>query len=41
MKMELLGHDFFVYTDEDTNEVAVVYVRKDNGYGLLEIEKAK
>lgn len=40
MQMEMLGHDFFVYTDDETNDIAVVYVRKDGGYGLLEIEKA-
>ena len=37
--MEMLGHTFFVYTDDETNEVAVVYKRHDGDYGLLEIEK--
>jgi putative sigma-54 modulation protein len=39
MNMELLNHDFYVYTDDETDEVAVVYRRVDGGYGLLEIEK--
>lgn len=39
MKMEMLNHDFFAYTDDETNEIAVVYRRHDGGYGLLELEK--
>ena len=38
MKMELLGHDFFIYTDDETNKIAVCYKRHDGGYGLLETE---
>lgn len=37
-KMELLGHDFFIYTDDETNKIAVVYRRHDGGYGLIETE---
>lgn len=33
IQIDLLGHDFFVYTDRDTNEVNVLYRRKDGGYG--------
>ncbi len=36
MQMELLGHDFFVFTNAETDEVNVVYRRKDNNYGLIE-----
>ncbi|MBE0447489.1 MAG: ribosome-associated translation inhibitor RaiA [Actinobacteria bacterium] len=36
MQMELLGHDFFVFTNANTEEVNVVYKRKDNNYGLIE-----
>lgn len=36
MQMDLLGHDFFVFTNADTDEVNVVYKRKDNNYGLIE-----
>jgi putative sigma-54 modulation protein len=38
MKMDLSGHDFYIYTDDETNKVAVVYVRHDGGYGLIETE---
>jgi len=38
MQMELLGHDFFVFTNASTNEVNVLYKRKDNNYGLIEPE---
>ena len=38
MKMELLGHDFFVFRNADTFEVNVVYKRKGNTYGLIEPE---
>lgn len=37
--MEMLGHTFFIYTDDETNDVAVVYKRHDGDYGLLEVEK--
>lgn len=39
LKMELLGHSFFIYTDEETSDIAVVYKRNDGGYGLLEVER--
>lgn len=39
MRMELLGHDFFVYRDDETKEVAVVYKRKDGQYGCIEVTK--
>lgn len=35
IQIDLLGHDFFVYTDRDTNEVHVLYRRSDGSYGLL------
>ena len=38
LEMELLGHSFFVYQDADTNNVSVVYKRKDGNYGLIEPE---
>ena len=38
LRMELLGHSFFIYTDDETQDVAVVYKRLDGDYGLLEIE---
>lgn len=38
MQMDLLGHDFFVFSNSDTEEVNVVYRRKDGNYGLIEPE---
>lgn len=38
LQMDLIGHNFFVYQDADTNKVNVVYKRKDGDYGLLEPE---
>ncbi|WP_027623693.1 ribosome hibernation-promoting factor, HPF/YfiA family [Clostridium lundense] len=38
LQMELLGHNFFVYESADTQEVHVVYKRKDGNYGLIEPE---
>ncbi|NLW55515.1 MAG: ribosome-associated translation inhibitor RaiA [Firmicutes bacterium] len=38
MQMELLGHNFFVFFNSDTEEVNVVYKRKDGNYGLIEPE---
>jgi len=36
VQMELLGHDFFVFRNAETEEVNVVYKRKGNTYGLIE-----
>ena len=36
MQMELLGHDFFVFINSETEGTAVVYRRKDKNYGLIE-----
>ena len=36
LEMELLGHNFFVYKDMDTNSVNVLYKRKDGNYGIIE-----
>lgn len=38
IQMELLGHSFFVFSNAETDEVNVVYKRKDNTYGLIEPE---
>lgn len=38
VQMELLGHTFFVFRNAETNEVNVVYKRKDGNYGLIEAE---
>ncbi|MFD3446540.1 ribosome hibernation-promoting factor, HPF/YfiA family [Microbacteriaceae bacterium 4G12] len=36
LQMNMLGHNFFVFTNADTNETSVVYSRKDGKYGLIE-----
>ncbi|MEA5018117.1 MAG: ribosome-associated translation inhibitor RaiA [Erysipelotrichaceae bacterium] len=38
LRMEMLGHTFFLYKDAETNDAAVVYKRDDGGYGLIEAE---
>ncbi len=38
MQMNLINHDFYVFTNADTEEVNVIYRRKDGGYGLIEPE---
>jgi putative sigma-54 modulation protein len=37
-QMELSSHDFYIYTDEETGRISVVYKRNSGGYGLLETE---
>ncbi len=36
LQMNLLGHNFFVFTNADTDTINVVYKRKDGKYGLIE-----
>jgi putative sigma-54 modulation protein len=36
LQMNLLGHDFFVFTNAETEEMNVLYRRKDRNYGLIE-----
>lgn len=38
VQMELLGHNFFVFHNAETEQVNVVYKRKGNTYGLIEPE---
>ena len=38
LQMELLGHEFFAYKNEETNEVNILYKRKDGDYGILEVK---
>lgn len=38
IQMELLNHQFYMYKDSDTDKYAVVYKRKDGGYGVIESE---
>jgi putative sigma-54 modulation protein len=36
LQMDLLGHDFFVFRNDETDEVNVIYRRRNAGYGLIE-----
>ena len=38
LQMELLGHQFYMYKDSNTNKIAVVYQRNDGNYGVIESE---
>lgn len=40
MVMDLLGHDFYLYTDSGTDRPAVVYRRRDGDFGVLVAEDA-
>ncbi len=38
LQLELLGHEFYLFKNIDTNKEAVIYKRKNGGYGLIEAE---
>lgn len=38
LQMELLGHEFFAFRNVETNDVNILYKRKDGDYGVLEIK---
>ena len=38
LQLELLGHQFYLYKDADTNKATVIYKRKDGNYGIIESE---
>jgi putative sigma-54 modulation protein len=35
LQMNLLGHSFYAFTDADTNNICVVYKRKEGSYGMI------
>lgn len=37
LQMDLLNHDFYIFTNEDTSKTAVVYRREDGDVGLIDI----
>lgn len=39
LQMNMLGHDFFAYIDIETEDMCVVYRRKDGKYGLIEADR--
>jgi len=38
IQMELLEHQFYIFKDAETNNIAVVYKRKEGDYGIIESE---
>ncbi|WP_034300604.1 ribosome hibernation-promoting factor, HPF/YfiA family [Alkalibacterium sp. AK22] len=38
LQMDMLGHNFFIFEDADTNGTSIVYRRKDGKYGLIETD---
>ena len=36
LQMELIGHDFYLFKNQDTMKPTLVYKRKDNQYGIIE-----
>ena len=38
LQMELVGHDFYMFRNIDTDEISIVYRRETGGYGLIEHE---
>lgn len=36
LQMELLGHEFFAFRNSETNDIDILYRRKDGNYGILE-----
>ena len=38
LEMELLGHNFYMFLNAETDQISVVYKRKANSYGLIEPE---
>ena len=36
VQTDLLGHDFYVYFDQDTHQVQVIYHRSNGGYGVIQ-----
>ncbi len=38
LQLELIGHDFFVFRNDETDDVNVVYRRREGNYGLIETQ---
>ena len=38
LQMNLIGHDFYIFKNSDTNRVAVVYKRNDEQYGIIDVK---
>ena len=35
LQMELLGHDFFIFKNDNIDQISVVYKRKEGNYGII------
>ena len=40
LQMDMLGHNFFIFQDAETNGTSIVYRRNDGRYGLIEAEQS-
>ena len=38
LQMELIGHEFYIFKNADNGKTSVVYKRKDNNYGIIDIK---
>lgn len=38
LQMNLLGHDFFIFKNINTDNISVVYKRKDSNYGIIDMK---
>lgn len=38
LQMNLLGHDFFVFKNIETDAISVIYRRKDSNYGIIDVK---
>ena len=38
LQMELIEHDFYMFRNIDTDDISIVYKRKNGGYGMIEHE---
>ncbi|KRN28471.1 30S ribosomal interface protein S30EA [Lactobacillus selangorensis] len=39
LQMDMLGHNFFIFEDADTNGTSIIYKRRDGRYGLIETDE--
>lgn len=39
LQMDMLGHNFFIFEDAETNGTSIVYKRRDGKYGLIETDE--
>lgn len=40
IEMEMIGHDFYVFLNQETNKVNVIYIRDDGDYAVIETKEA-